>query len=174
MPTGGRAMSAAGGPDDATHSAFANRVDDELKGYLKEVSEAVANAADEEEKELLVENALQEVNGKELKVCTDAECSRMLETLVVAASPKVAVDVLCRLAQRETLFSAATKCAPWSRSCLACPLLLKPRVTTTATSCRPGVGTRYLFATAQAALRSLVCPPPRAGRCDRSVTTLTE
>jgi len=92
-------------------ASFGSYVDADLKAYLKETSEQVALAEAGEDREMLVANVLEELAGKEMKVATDADCSRMFELIVAACSDDALLGVLQRLASRETLFTVASKCA---------------------------------------------------------------
>ena len=83
-------------------TGFGNFVEDDLKQYLKETSEQVA-VSSEEERAVLVENVLEELQGKEMKVATDAECSRMFETILAASTDVSIIDVLDRLSLRDKI-----------------------------------------------------------------------
>jgi hypothetical protein len=86
-------------------------VEDDLRRYLREIAESLGGAGQSEETELQVKNALEELEGKELKVATDVECSHYFETLLQFASPGDILAVLGRVGQRDTLFTVASKYA---------------------------------------------------------------
>lgn len=60
----------------------------ETLAYLTEVSAHLATLEDAEERELLLNNVLEELEGKELRVAADAVCSRLLEALLAHAGPR--------------------------------------------------------------------------------------
>lgn len=91
---------------------FALKVSDTLREYLKEIRTALHDTESEAERELQISSALEEIEGKEVKVATDVECSRILETLLEAAPTQLVLQLAERIATREDLFTIACKCAP--------------------------------------------------------------
>ena len=72
-------------PDGDRGSSFAHRVDPETITYFEELEGHLKTLEDPEEISILISNALEEAQGKEVKVVTDAACSRVLETLLAQA-----------------------------------------------------------------------------------------
>lgn len=87
-------------------------VDDAFRQYLKEISKAIDDGTDDVEQ--VITSALEEINGKEVNVATDVECSRFLENLIASASSSQAIDIFGRIASRDTLYTVACKCVPLS------------------------------------------------------------
>ncbi|KAK9812727.1 hypothetical protein WJX72_002737 [[Myrmecia] bisecta] len=73
------------GHGTASSDRFRHRLDEETVGYFTEVKTHFDSLEDAEEKSLLVGNVLEEAVGKELKVATDAGCSRILEAFLGSA-----------------------------------------------------------------------------------------
>lgn len=90
-----------------------SRIDDALRQYLGEISKAVDDGR--EDVDQVIKSALEEINGKEVNVATDMECSRFLENLIASASSSQAIDMFARIASRDTLYTVACKCVPLSR-----------------------------------------------------------
>jgi hypothetical protein len=91
---------------------FAVRVDDALRSYLKDISDVLRSTEEDAERQQQITSALEEIDGKELKVATDAECSRILEFLIEGASRAHVLHLAERLTSRDTLFPLACKCVP--------------------------------------------------------------
>ena len=75
-------------------------------------------------------NALEELQGKELKAATDATCSRILEALVMHAAPHDFAQLMkaltdgqewCKLAARCADMSYAHPLCQWFLRCLSLP-----------------------------------------------------
>lgn len=90
---------------------FALKVDDTLREYLKEIRTALQDTESEAERELQITSALEEIEGKEVRVATDVECSRILETLIESAPTELLLQLAERIATRDALFTIACKCA---------------------------------------------------------------
>jgi hypothetical protein len=89
---------------------FALRVDEALREYLKDIVGVIRGTEEDEERELQVDRVLEEIRGKELKVATDVECSRLLEEVIRSLSQQKAVQLARTLAMRDTLYTMACKC----------------------------------------------------------------
>lgn len=89
---------------------FALHIEDDLRNYLQEISSTLDS--DDTDVQQVISSALDEVEGKELKISTDAECSRFLEKLISHASPEQALHILGRVTSRDKLYSIACKCVP--------------------------------------------------------------
>lgn len=64
-----------------------SRLDEETLSYFREVETHFKDLEDNgEEKEILVNNVFEEVNGRESEIVCDAACSRVVETLLPHAS----------------------------------------------------------------------------------------
>lgn len=87
------------------------KVSDTLREYLKEIRTALLDTESEEERELQISSALEEIEGNEVKVATDVECSRIFETLLEAAPTALLFQLAERITTREALFTIASKCA---------------------------------------------------------------
>lgn len=94
------------------------RVDDAFKQYLKEIAQAIDGATHDADQ--VITSAFQELDGKEVVVATDVECSRFLEKLISSASPVQAIDLLGRIASRDALYTVACKCVPHVRILCHC------------------------------------------------------
>lgn len=90
--------------------SFALKVSDTLREYLKEIRGVLQETESEAERELQVSSALEEIEGSEVKVATDVECSRILETLIEAAPLELLFTLTERIVAREELFAVACKC----------------------------------------------------------------
>lgn len=89
---------------------FALNVSDTLREYLKEIRNALQDTESEAERELQIASALEEIEDKEVKVATDVECSRILETLIESAPTELLLQLAERMVTREALFTVACKC----------------------------------------------------------------
>lgn len=66
------------------------RLDEETLSYFRELETHFKGIeGDDEEKEILVSNVFDEINGRETDIVCDAECSRIIETLLPHASDAV-------------------------------------------------------------------------------------
>ncbi|KAJ9532532.1 hypothetical protein QJQ45_010607 [Haematococcus lacustris] len=83
--------SAAAGKQSRSHISL---VPQELSSYLSEVHQHFQTLVDDEERQLLVSNVLQEVAGSEALVTADPVCSRLMESLLSCAQPGQLVAVL--------------------------------------------------------------------------------
>jgi hypothetical protein len=106
-------------------SSFTLPVDEALRAYLVDIAQALGGAGEgqpnakpeddvEEQPGLLPERALAEISGNELKVASDAECSRILQDILRKAPVLSALAVGEALGHRETLWKCSTKCASHS------------------------------------------------------------
>jgi hypothetical protein len=87
-------------------------VGDDLRAYLKDISETVAAGESEENAQVIAKNALEEIHGQLVQVSTDVECSRYLEALVRHAALEDIVNVFKQLGHHDALVNVSTKCAP--------------------------------------------------------------
>ena len=86
-------------------------VQDDLRAYLKDIADSLEASDDPEQTQIIVSNALKEIQGKELAVATDVECSRFLEALLAQADYKTTLGLFERLGQHDTLVTVSSKCA---------------------------------------------------------------
>ncbi|KIY97090.1 puf protein [Monoraphidium neglectum] len=84
-----------------------SRVEPETLAYLTEVSEHLATLEDPEERELLLNNVLDELEGKELRIAADAVCSRLLETLLAPAAPRHLISFLGAFTDEDDMYKLA-------------------------------------------------------------------
>lgn len=113
-----------GGADAAPHHAAArqrprqtygdvpwepgkSRVEPETLQYLTEVSEHAKTLEDNEERELLLNNVLEELEGKELRVAADAVTSRLLESLLARAAPRHLVAFMGAFTDEDAMYKLA-------------------------------------------------------------------
>ena len=87
--------------------AGASRVEPETLAYLSEVSSHYASLDDPEEKQLLLANVMEELQGKELRIATDAATSRMLEALLAGASARQLMQFLQAFTNEDELYKLA-------------------------------------------------------------------
>ncbi len=59
-----------------------------------------------------VGNVLEELSGKEVKVCTDATCSRILEAMIPSIGIEQMLPLLAAFAQGEEFCMLASRCHP--------------------------------------------------------------
>lgn len=90
---------------------FALKVTDTLREYLKEIRTVLHDTESEAERHLQITSALEEIEGQEVKVATDVECSRILEVFIESAPTELLLQLVERIAAREALFTVACKCA---------------------------------------------------------------
>jgi hypothetical protein len=84
-----------------------SRVEPETLAYLTEVSAHLETLEDAEERELLLNNVLEELEGKELRVAADAACSRLLETLLAPAAPRHLIAFMGAFADEDAMYKLA-------------------------------------------------------------------
>jgi nucleolar protein 9 len=84
-----------------------SRVEPETLAYLTEVSQHAETLEDEEERDLLLGNVLEELEGKELRVAADAVCSRLLEALLAPAAPRHLVAFLGAFTNADDMYKLA-------------------------------------------------------------------
>lgn len=94
--------------------AGGSRVEAETVSYLQEVSQHFSTLTDTEEKELLLANVLEEIQGKELRIAADAVTSRLLEQLLAGANASQLMQFMQAFTNEELMFSLAGRCV---RSC---------------------------------------------------------
>lgn len=87
-----------------------SRVDSETVTYLTEVSTHLKTLMDDEERDLLIQNVLEEVAGKELDIATDAVTSRLIEQLLAGASMAQLMQFMAAFADEDTLYRLAGRC----------------------------------------------------------------
>jgi hypothetical protein len=87
-----------------------SRVEPETLAYLTEVSEHAATLEDAEERDLLLGNVLEELEGKELRVAADAVCSRLLEALLAPAAPRHLIAFMGAFTAEDDLYKLAGRC----------------------------------------------------------------
>jgi hypothetical protein len=92
-----------------------SRVEPETLAYLTEVSEHAAGLEDPEERDLLLNNVLEELEGKELRVAADAVCSRLLEALLAPASPRHLIAFMGAFTTEDDLYKLAGRYAGAAR-----------------------------------------------------------
>ena len=67
-----------------------SRLDSETQSYFREVDAhfktLVEDGSSSEEQEILIGNFFEEIQGREVDIVTDAECSRIVEVLIGHAS----------------------------------------------------------------------------------------
>lgn len=95
--------------DAAVPKERRSRVEDETFQYLTEVHQHYKTLMDEEERELLVGNVLAEIRGREIGICSDAPCSRMMEDFLGGAQPAQLLEFLGRFCDQELLFRYAVE-----------------------------------------------------------------
>jgi nucleolar protein 9 len=91
-----------------------SRVEPETLAYLTEVSEHLATLEDPEERELLLNNVLDELEGKELRIAADAVCSRLLETLLAPAAPRHLISFLGAFTDEDDMYKLAGRCREYT------------------------------------------------------------
>eukprot|EP00879_Flechtneria_rotunda_P022286 GHRR01023514.1.p1 GENE.GHRR01023514.1~~GHRR01023514.1.p1 ORF type:complete len:288 (+),score=127.52 GHRR01023514.1:96-959(+) len=84
-----------------------SRVEAETVSYLTDVSEHFASLSSAGDKELLMANVLEEIQGRELKIAADAVTSRLLERLLTGASPSQLIQFLQAFTNVDMMFSLA-------------------------------------------------------------------
>eukprot|EP00879_Flechtneria_rotunda_P023562 GHRR01024927.1.p1 GENE.GHRR01024927.1~~GHRR01024927.1.p1 ORF type:complete len:163 (+),score=22.94 GHRR01024927.1:96-584(+) len=87
-----------------------SRVEAETVSYLTDVSEHFASLSSAGDKELLMANVLEEIQGRELKIAADAVTSRLLERLLTGASPSQLIQFLQAFTNVDMMFSLAGRC----------------------------------------------------------------
>lgn len=87
--------------------AGGSRVEAETVSYLQEVSQHFSTLTDDDEKELLLANVLEEIQGKELRIASDAVASRLLEQLLVGAPASQLMQFLQAFTNEDLMFSLA-------------------------------------------------------------------
>jgi nucleolar protein 9 len=98
-------------PSTYTQNSSGSRVEAETVSYLSEVAEHFATIGDPEEKQLLLSNVLEEIQGKELRIACDAVTSRLLEQLLVGAPASQLMQFLQAFTNEDMMFSLAGGCA---------------------------------------------------------------
>lgn len=84
-----------------------SRVEPETLAYLTEVSGHLETLEDEEERELLLGNVLEELEGKELRVAADAVTSRLLEALLARAAPRHLISFMGAFTTEDDMYKLA-------------------------------------------------------------------
>lgn len=72
--------------------------------YLSEVIQHFKTLVDDEERQLLLGNVMEELRGKEAKVAADPICSRHIEKLLAHASSAQLLQFIRACLQEDTLF----------------------------------------------------------------------
>lgn len=90
-----------------TSQNLVSRVEADTVAYLDEVSTRYAALDDQEERRLLVSAVLEEIQGKELRVATDAATSRMLEVLLAGADASQLMQFMKAFAEEDALYRLA-------------------------------------------------------------------
>lgn len=88
---------------------FQVRLDTATVDYFAEIQTHLKGFADDEERQLLVGNALEETKGRELQVSTDAACSRVLESLLKLVDPASLVKFATAFLAEDQFFMLCTK-----------------------------------------------------------------
>mmetsp|Transcript_39280 Transcript_39280/g.111208 ORF Transcript_39280/g.111208 Transcript_39280/m.111208 type:complete len:536 (-) Transcript_39280:554-2161(-) len=101
----GAGSEAAGGQPGRVRKS---RVDQETLSYLSEIVETAKGVEDEEERSLMLGNALEEVEAAKLTVLRDAECSHIVEDLISQGSVVVSVKLLSMIADGDTFFELSS------------------------------------------------------------------
>lgn len=96
--------------------AGGSRVEPETVSYLQEVSQHFSGLRDAEEKELLLANVLEEIQGKEGRIASDAVTSRLLEHLLVGAPAPQLMRFMQAFTNEDLMFSLAGRCACSSKT----------------------------------------------------------
>ena len=91
-----------------------SRLDAETLGYYSEIDTHFKSLTDDEEKQLLADNALGETAGREAAVATDAACSRVLEALLPFASTEALCTFTRACVEGENL---GAMCIRWGCRC---------------------------------------------------------
>jgi hypothetical protein len=84
-----------------------SRVEADTVAYLDEVSTRYAALDDQEERRLLVSAVLEEIQGKELRVATDAATSCMLEVLLLGADAGQLMQFMKAFAEEDAMYRLA-------------------------------------------------------------------
>ncbi len=86
-----------------------SKVDQETSSYFAEISNHFKALEDDEEKQLVADNALGEAAGTEARVASDAACSRVLEALLPHASIPALATFMGALCEGENLGATCTR-----------------------------------------------------------------
>ena len=86
-----------------------SRVDAATSSYFEELSATLRSLYDDEERQLLADNALDEVEGREAEVAADAACSRVVEALLPLASPDRSCRFLTNCVAGDNLGAVCTR-----------------------------------------------------------------
>lgn len=94
-----------------THAAGTSksRVEPETVTYLNEVSTHYATLHEDDERQLLLNNVLEEISGKELRIASDAATSRVLEQLLRDAPAQQLVQFMTAFTNEDLLYKLAAR-----------------------------------------------------------------
>eukprot|EP00878_Enallax_costatus_P019488 GHUV01020561.1.p1 GENE.GHUV01020561.1~~GHUV01020561.1.p1 ORF type:complete len:187 (+),score=52.45 GHUV01020561.1:596-1156(+) len=87
--------------------AGGSRIEAETVSYLQEVSQHFSSLRDPEEKELLLANVLDEIQGKEGRIASDAVTSRLLEQLLAGAPASQLMRFMQAFTNEDLMFLLA-------------------------------------------------------------------
>jgi hypothetical protein len=82
---------------------------DACHGYTQEVVRHLSTLTDDEDRQLLVNNVLEEIRGKELQVAGDPKCSRDIETLLAHGSAAHLISYLSACLESGDLSQLAVR-----------------------------------------------------------------
>jgi len=95
--------------DAGTVAAVHSSRGDELTTYLSEVMTHFQTLVDDDEKQLLVANVMEEIAGKEQKAASDPVCSRHIEGLLTVAQPSQLTSFLASIMDTGGLLELAVR-----------------------------------------------------------------
>lgn len=97
------------GPPAAGAGRFHSNLGEETLGYFNEIREHLKNIEDDEERQLLADNVLEETAGQEVEIATDAACSRVLESLIAHATAEKKATFLMACVEGDNLGLICTR-----------------------------------------------------------------
>lgn len=89
-----------------------SRVDSETVAYLSEIVQTAGGLEDAEQKSLMLSNALDEIAGAELRVLSDAECSRLVEEMLALGDINISIKLLTIFSDGDKFFELSSR---WDR-----------------------------------------------------------
>ncbi|MEW5306821.1 MAG: hypothetical protein WDW36_009259 [Sanguina aurantia] len=87
--------------EDGVYRARKETVPEETASYLTDIIKHFKTLIDDEEKQLLVGNVLEEIAGKELGIASDSACSRHVELLLGSAQPQQLIQFLTSIVEQD-------------------------------------------------------------------------
>mmetsp|Transcript_15613 Transcript_15613/g.39686 ORF Transcript_15613/g.39686 Transcript_15613/m.39686 type:complete len:782 (+) Transcript_15613:94-2439(+) len=85
-----------------------SRVDSETVAYLSEIVQTAGGLEDAEQKSLMLSNALDEIAGAELRVLSDAECSRLVEEMLALGDINISIKLLTIFSDGDKFFELSS------------------------------------------------------------------